>query len=327
MYFPNAIEDICYENDHIVNIEKELEEGFSKYYKKFIESENGNSINQEKFNELSSKFNIKSSNNKKKHEEVNLKIQKRIINEEIEKYEKDRDKYLEFLELEYLEEYEDDASDFKNVVLKNECPIIRHTIQNKKAKELDKYRYDFTVSNPNNLLEVITNIVTFAENYKNEKFSNKDFYNIKSVDDLELGILFGNEDYLAKGVIGAGIRSHFLYKLYPYIFPNRSRDAIWALWYLTDKKNFGCIEDSEFLMIKVKDSITQQNFFYPYDLFTYYSIKILQLIKNEFSKYNLSIPEEYVFVIVDSFLSFVANEHYEEINYLSRKELNYDSYL
>jgi hypothetical protein len=326
MYFPNAIEDICYKNDHIINVENKLKEGFLKYFIKFIETENGNTINQEKFNELSSKFNIKNSSNKKNYQNINPKILKRIINEEIEKYEKDRGKYLEFLNLEYLEEYIDDASDFKNTVLKNECPIIRHTIQNKKAKELDKYRYDFTISNPNNLLEVVSNIVTFAEDYKNKKFSHKDFYNISSINDLELDILFGNESYLAKGVIGAGIRSHFLYKLYPYIFPNRSRDAIWALWYLTDKEKFGCIEDSEFLMIKIEENTTQQNFFYPYDLFTYYSIKILQFIENEFSKCKISIPTEQCFVIVDSFLSFVANEHSDEINFLSRKELDYVSY-
>ncbi len=325
MYFPNVIEEVCYEKNHIQNVETKLKEGFTKYFKKFIETENGNSINQDKFQELSSKFNIVDSINKKNNQN-NSKILRRIIEEEIESYEKDREKYLEFLDSEYLEEYEDDASDFKNTVLKNECPIIRHTIQNKKAKELDKYRFEFSIANPNNLLEVVSNIVSFAESYKSDIFPNKDFYNISSVDDLELNTLIDEEDYIAYGVIGAGIRSHFLYKLYPYIFSNRSRDAIWALWYLTDKEKFGCIEDSEFLMIKVKENTTQQNFFYPYDLFTYYAIRILEFLENDLSKYNLSIPREHCFVIVDSFLSFVAKEHSEEIQFLSRKELDYVPY-
>lgn len=324
MYFPNAIEEFCYEKSHIENVEIKLKEGFNKYFKKFIETENGNSIDKEKFQELSSKFNIQES--KKKNLQNDYKILKRIIEEEIEIYEKDRKKYLEFLDLEYLEEYEDDPSDFKNTVLKNDCPIIRHTIQNKKAKELDKYRNDFSIANPATLLEVVTNIVNFAENYKDNIFPNKDFYNISVVDNLELGILFGDERYLARGVIGAGIRSHFLYKLYPYIFPNRSRDAVWALWYLTDKEKFGCTEDSEFLMIDTKKNITQQNYFYPYDLFTYYAIKILKFIENQLSKYNLEIPTEHCFIIVDGFLSFVAKEHSEEIRFLSQKELDYVSY-
>ena len=278
-------------------------------------------MNQEKFEVLSSKFNIKELSNKV-NVKNNSKVLTRIIDEEIENYEKDRNKYLEFLDLEYLEEYKNDASDFKNTVLKNECPIIRHTLQNKKAKELDKYRYEFSISNANNLLKVVFNIVDFAENYKQNIYQNKNFDNIQCVEDLELSTLIDEENYIAYGVIGAGIRSHFLYKLYPNIFPNRSRESIWALWYLTNKEKFECKEDSEFLMIKIKDNITQQNFFYPYDLFTYYSIKIFGFIREELLKYNVVMPIEYSFIIVDSFLSFVTNEHSSEIQFLSKKEFD-----
>lgn len=325
MYFPTPIEDVCYTKYHIHKVEKALQEGFIKYFNDFIKTEDGNGIDEEKFSELTSKFNVKSSSIMKKNPNTS-KIVKRIIDESIENYEKDREKYIEFLDKEYLDEYEDDASDFKNTVLKNECPIIRHTLQNKKAKELDKYRSDFSVANAYNLLEVTLNIVTFAEEYKNEKFFDKDFYNITSVEELEMGKLFGNETYMAKGVIGAGIRSHFLYKLYPHIFPNRSREAVWAFWYLTGKDTFGCSEDSEFLMIDIKKNITQQNYFYPYDLFTYYSIFILKLIKNELLKFDFELPVEYCFVLVDSFLSFVARKHVEEIQFLSKKEVDYVSY-
>src|SRR6476661_1370211 len=50
-------------------------------------------------------------------------------------------------------------------------------------------------------------------------------------------------------VIGGGIKSHFLYSRYPYAFPNRSQNALWALYFLTDKKEFGFDDGSEFLMI------------------------------------------------------------------------------
>lgn len=324
MYFPNPIEEVCYEEDHINSIEEILKKGFDKYFQKYIETENANSIDKEKFKQLASKFKIQDNN--KKQLDNTKKILQRIINDEIDSYEKDRDKYLEFLNSEYLEEYEDDPSDFKNTVLRNSCPVIRHTLQNKKAKELDKYRYEFSIASGNNLLNVVTNIVSFAEEYKNNIFPKKDFYNIDTVDDLELNTLIDEEDYIAYGVIGAGIRSHFLYKLYPHIFPNRSRDAIWSLWYLTDKENFGCKEDSEFLMIKIKDNTTQQNFFYPYDLFTYYSIHILKYLKKEFLRVSLEIPDEYCFVIVDSFLSFVATQHRDAIRDLSHKETDYVPY-
>ena len=48
--------------------------------------------------------------------------------------------------------------------------------------------------------------------------------------------------------------------------------------------------------------------------------------ENEFTKCKISIPTEQCFGIVDSFLSFVAYEHSDEINFLSPKEVDYVSY-
>jgi len=106
--------------------------------------------------------------------------------------------------------------------------------------------------------------------------------------------------------------------MYPNIFPNRSRDAIWSLWYLTSKKKFKCKEDSEFLMIDVKNSVTQQNYFYPYDLFGFYALKLYLLLKEEAIRENVEIPIGYRYVILDSFLSYVAQQHIDEITVLKQ---------
>lgn len=314
MYYPNSIEEICYEESHIEQIHTEIKANFHDYYHKFIETEAGNSIDDNQLQKLAKHFGNTPPEKKKKDKSIALK---NILNEGIDDFEKDRKKYLEILDLDKLDEYEDDPSFFKNTILKNQCPVIHATLQNKSAKELDKYRKEFKLADPTELLTVTYNITHFAKNYHENEYKPINYENIQSVQDLMLGDLL-DEDYIVYGVIGGGIKSHFLYKLYPNVFPNRSREAIWALWYLTNKKTFKCKEDSEFLMIDVKNSVTQQNYFYPYDLFSYYALKIYLLLKKEAEKEKVEIPIGYRYVILDSYLSFVAQQHHEEISTLKQ---------
>ena len=72
--------------------------------------------------------------------------------------------------------------------------------------------------------------------------------------------------------------------------------AVWALYYLSNKKKFSCKEDSQFIMINKKKFTTDHNFYYPYDLFCYYSLNIHRLIKNEVKGFNINIPVEYRYI-------------------------------
>lgn len=203
-------------------------------------------------------------------------------------------------------------------MLKNECPIIHSTIHNKRAKELDKYRYEFNISDPNDLLNVVSNLYNFAEEYYHETYDLETYDQINNYEELGYGIL-DTDDYTVYGVIGGGIKTHMLYKVYPAVFPNRSRDAIWALWYLTDKNTFGCKQDSEFLMIDINKFITQQNYFYPYELFAFYAHQIFQMLKEKADQNDVYLDPEYRYVFVDSFLGFVAKKHDEEISFLKQQ--------
>ena len=178
------------------------------------------------------------------------------------------------------------------------------------------YRYEFSIAAPDNLLSVVSNLSRFAKEYM-EEFYNEENYDepIYYYDDLELGDI-DTEDYTAYGVIGGGIKSHMLYKVQPSAFPNRSRNALWALWYLSGKKTFGCEMDSEFLMIDVDKSITQQNYFYPYELFSYYAFHIYALLKEKAEELGVYIDPGYRYVAVDRFLDFIAKEHDDEISFL-----------
>lgn len=307
------VENICYTAKHIKSVLCIIKETFEKdYFDIFLETCAGRIVSSSNFNKLKKTFGVISSG-----KNINQKFTdnyKSIIKSAIKDFESDREIYKEILDKEYLEEYEDDAAAFKSGVLKSKCPIIRKTLLNKRAKDLDSYRYNFNTADPNWLLKIVSNICDFAAEYK--KNYNSDIYeNIQSFEDLKMYPL-DTEDYTAYGVIGGGIKSHMLYKAYPEIFPNRSRDAIWALWYLSKKKTFDCETDSEFLMIDTKASITQQNYFYPYRLFAYYAFEVYKLLKNMAIKYGLEIDVNYRYVIVDSFLKFIADENSDEINFL-----------
>ncbi|MGV3267083.1 hypothetical protein [Cytobacillus pseudoceanisediminis] len=311
MYYPNNIEDRCYEEEHIERVLTEIKAHFHDYFDAFIQSAGGTSLSEQKIKMLAEKFG--SDGAVKTRRKNTAEVLKNIIAEGIEKFEKDRDAYVNFLDEEWLEEYEDNPAGFKSK-LRSACPIIRVTL-NSRAKELDKYRYEFGISNPNELLTVCQNLSSFANSYA-EECKDFDYDSIVSLSELEFEEL-DTEDYSVFGVIGGGIKSHFLYKLHPAYFPYRSKEAIWALWYLTDKKTFECEEGSQFLMINVEKSLTNQNYFYPYELYSFYAYNVYLLLKKEAEKNDVHIPADYRYVLVDQYFAFIAETHEEDIKFIS----------
>ncbi|MBT2757875.1 hypothetical protein J7E71_18480 [Mesobacillus foraminis] len=311
MYYPNNIEEKCYEEQHIERVLLEIKAHFHDYFDAFIQSAGGTTLSEQQINMIAEKFGSEGTVKTSKKNTAN--VLKSLIAEGIEKFEKDRKSYIDLLDEEWLEEYKDNPAGFKTK-LRSACPIIRVTL-NSKAKELDKYRYEFGISNPNELLAVCQNLSNFANSYA-EECEEFDYDSISKLNELEFEEL-DTEDYSVFGVIGGGIKSHFLYKLHPAFFPYRSKEAIWALWYLTDKKTFECEEGSQFLMINVEKSLTNQNYFYPYELFGFYAYQIYLLLKKEADKNNVHIPTEYRYVLVDQFFAFIAKKHEEDIKFTS----------
>ena len=320
MYYPNDIEEICYESEHIQKVLDEVNIHIPEYFQKYVETEGGNSVNDDAIVKLAGVFG--SSSKPKPKPKDAKKILERLLKEAIKHFESDRAIYQEILHPESLAEYKDDVGSFKNTILKNQIPIIRKTLQNKAAKELDKYRTAFAQAQPGHLFEVVENIITLAEEWKNDWYDAKQFEQIGSCDDMDYYNL-DEEGYTAFGVIGGGIKSHFIYKLHPEMYANRGREAVWALWYLSDKKKFGCKEDSEFLMINAEEGTTQQNYFYPYSLFAFYALSVFNKLKSLFGLQGISLPIDFRFVMVDNFLSFVARQHQDEINVLKQNSENY----
>lgn len=313
-----SIEAICYEQKHIEKVLETIKVTFPGYFNNFIMLEAGYGVSEQDIQKIAEKFGVQRTKSKK-NADVARKF-KNIIVEASEDFEKDREKYIAIFDRESLEEYEDDPQYFKSTVLKKECPIIHHTLFSP-AKELEKYKRDFNISHSNDLLAVVSNLCNFAEEYYNNFYDEDDYDQINCYGDLKVSDL-DTEDYTVYGVIGGGIKSHMLYKVYPSLFPNRSRDAIWALWYLSDKKSFDCKQDSEFLMIDVDKSITQQNYFFPYELFTFYAHQVYQMLKQKADENNVYLDPENRYVIVDAFLAFVAEQHEDEISFLRQQIKN-----
>lgn len=306
------VEDCYYDDEHTWAVAEAVEKNFEEYFERFVETDGGLLLSDSEFSELKKKFAFYTNNNSKDNNANNFKL---LIAEAYEEFEKDRQKYLNIFDDETLEEWEDDPATFKSKVLRQECPIIHSTLYNKRAKELDKYRYEFSKADPEKLLATITNLYDFANEYMSDYYDEEAYDIVNVYSDLGLEKL-DTEEYTVFGVIGGGIKSHLLYKFQPSAFPNRSRNAIWAFWYLTGKEKFDCEMDSEFIMIDVEKSTVQQNYFYPYELFSYYAHEVYLLLKEKAEEMGVYIDPRYKYVVVDRFLNYVAEEHSEEISLL-----------
>lgn len=241
----------------------------------------------------------------------------------ISNWEREKEAYRRLLDLESLEEYAYDPGAFKNS-LRKDCPIIRRCL-NSPMDEMKDYKKEFGMADGKRLLSVTANIAKFAENYMLSFDGNKHEQCVSSAD-LGLSLLL-QEEYTAFGVIGSGIKSHFLHNLHPMAFSNRGQNAIWALYYLTGNDDFGFRDGSEFLMVRVeqqKNSI-QQNYHYPYDLFAYYALRIFLLLKDACAEQDIILDSEYRYVYVDAFTDAIATKHQDEIQILKGKE-QYDYY-
>lgn len=306
------VEDLCYDYDHVESVLDKIRKNFDKNFDKFIETEAGLVPSADEFGELIENLHVSSLLQSAKKSNYTAKY-KSIIKEAIDDFEKDRKSYIDIFDEELLEEYEDAPANFKAKVLRDYCPIIRKVMRSK-TKEMGKYRHDFSIANPNELLEVIKRLCAFGTEYSNSFDSWEEYEQISDYEELGMGCM-DTEEYTVYKVIGGGIKSHIMYKVHPEFFANRSRGAIWALWYLTEKAAMDCSMDSEFIMINCEKNITQQNYFYPYELFSYYAFRIYKLLKAKAEGLDVYIDPEYRYVIVDKFLQFVADEHEEEINF------------
>ena len=295
------VEDISYESSHIDEVWDAIEEKIGEYFNRY-KIQRGLSSDDLDFSDLSSKgWTIAKSASKKSSLNINAII---------EDFEKDRKEYLEFLDMDSLEEFDYDPNGFKKE-LRNGIPKIRKTLKSKR-KELDKFKIDFKDASSSELLEVVKNIVKLANEIMVK--------NVKVIDNEALDdyVHFDEEPCRQQGVIGGNIRTLFIHKMDPSKFPYRSASALWALYFLSGCESFGCEEGSEFVIFDEAKGTATENYWYPYVLFVIYAYEIYNWISQK-----IEIPSKYKYVIVEDFLSFVANEHKKDIGVLGNSDFDY----
>jgi len=222
--------------------------------------------------------------------------------------------YQIFFDLERLDEDRDDPNAFKTNLSKRVSIISR--CLNSKAKEMERYQVEFHRKPGREMLDVTIAIMTFGKDY-HDSFSNSGHEAAITIDELGLGALL-EEKYTSYNVIGGGIKSNFLHTLYPNMFSYRSQNALWAMWYLTSKKDFSFTDGSEFLMIDTKKNTVQQNYHYPYDLFSFYALHIYKLLKQACKTHGVPLDDSYRYIYLDSFLNHIAEKEGKEIEELKK---------
>lgn len=312
-------EECCYDEEHIQEVLDATKVNFDKFFNSFIglNGDKKTQNNDDKLSELQAHFGIRASKPKTIAREV-IKVHfEERQKQAIEEYKSDKSAYEELLDEETLEEYEDNPNSFKTTALKKECPIIRKTL-NSSDRELKKFKESFANANSQELLNTITNLSEFGRDYAGN-YNESEYENIADFCGFHVDE-FTTEDLTYFGVIGSGIKSLMLYKLYPHMFPYRSQNAIWALWYLTDKETFGCREGSEFLMVDVEKTTTRQNYYYPYDLFCFYAFSIYKMFKKKAKEIGSVLDVSHRYVLVDDFFNYIVSLHEDEISLLRKQD-------
>lgn len=292
---------LIYDAEHITKILKLIEDNFNHHFKLII--------------------NNYRSNNSCKNDYDCIK---KLFAERIQEFEKVANNYQDVFNRKYLEFILNSDQTRINVRTQNfkteltrKCPVIKYPY-NSRVKELEDWRILFAKADPKEVFEIFKNLIDFADDYS-KNYDELEYEKYITADDFGFDEI-EEEDYTIAGVIGMGIKSASIYHLYPHIFPKRGKLDLFGMYFLTgqDKSFFDFpTKTSEFIMIN--DEATgqkgtyrvDQNYWYPYGLFTSYTMKIYRMIVEMCKEISVALDPHYRYVYVNTYLEKIC-EHYDE---------------
>jgi hypothetical protein len=300
--------DAIKEPRHVKKVWESIETGFTKYLKPMLSEDN---LGLDKLTSIGS---VKKSAKANASDLTKLMAK---FKKSIEGFQKDSERYRSFFDHESMEEFTSSPGSFKPALNKG-CPIIRQTLSSQ-AHELLDWHKRYNITKPRLLFDMFTNLIEFHSTYIKAtkpaafaKFDNPDAFKFDPIED--------DEECRITGVIGMGIKSAVLYHLTPILFPSRDRHSLLGFYILSDFDHFGVpTESSEFVMYdpekKLKDGTiySAHNYWYPYALFTLYSLRLYRELKKSFSKLNVELDDHYRFVYTRTFLHEVCGLESEKI--------------
>ena len=269
------LEDKVYEPEHIEQVLTEIESKFAFYFKSFAQQSLG-----------------------------------LVFDEQLEKWTREQEKYRDYLDPAALEEFDHDPNAFKNHTRKR-CPIISRCLR-APDEVMDAYRRSFCQISGRELLDTVRSISEFGRSYV-AAFDGQTHEHALTSSDLGLELL-NESEYGCIGVVGYGVQSSLLYGLYGRCFAHRSQDAVWSLFFLSGRKDFGLRDGSEFLMVHAKEGTCEQNYFYPAELFGFYALRLFLMLKRGCEAQGVRFHDLYRYVYLSRFCGHVADTHRKDIN-------------
>jgi hypothetical protein len=288
MIIGNELEEQVYSQSHIAEVLAEIGKQFPKYFETF----------------------------------KNKQPVQGLMDKAIQGYLKDRERYREYLSIPSLMDYEDDPNAFKRMT-RNKCVIIHGCLMSR-DDVMKKYKISFNNVAGRDLLNTVRNLAEFGLNYAAD--FNDDAHE-KAEIFAQLGLKGLEEDkYYCIGVVGYGIQSALLYGRYGHAFAYRAQDAVWSLYFLSNRLKFGLQDDSEFLMVHPRLGTCEQNYFYPPELFGFYSLKVYLMLKEACANIGVTLYPNYRYVYLSQFFSSVATDHRNDINTLKWSSDNVENH-
>jgi len=281
-----------------------------KYMKEILEN-NFNSLWMESFGILEEQNIMLGNMRVKKDNKKEIKK----LKEKIDRMEKEVNNYMNECHknfgTEMLNIIEADLSAFKNDIFGKELWTVNSALHDMSNPELDRYRDSFENATAKEIYEHVKYILEQAKNYVENIFIKVNLKAVQKIDDLKQDFLY-DDNMLLGGVIGLGIRSELLHRMYPGVFPIMTRRSLWGMYFLTN--------ENEFVVDETRDgkSRTSHQWEYDYTRFCFYSNFLTNLMSKYLEKYKIKMKSHLRYGYLNLMLVEYAKKHSDEINELYR---------
>lgn len=295
---------MTWEYNDLKDIKKKIEDNFPVYWKEVFGIVNSGEV------VMPNGIKVSRNNN----EEVK-KLKSTIAkwSADIDKY---QDEFAGHFDLELFDEESDDVYEFQEFkdVFATKLWTVRGALKTPDP-DLDLYKSKFQQTTGAQIFNTVREILLETDNYMRNTASKVNFKRVKTVTDLKLEFL-DEENMFLPGIIGLGIRSELLHRIYPSHFAIMTRRSGWAMYYLTD-------EFDEFVIDEEKDGKSRTSFYweYEYDRFSYLCNFICNLLEENLSKYNITLNQQKRFGYVNLFLNEIFQHHKEQADFLIKWKL------
>lgn len=180
--------------------------------------------------------------------------------------------------------------------------------------DMEIYRKNFMRTSAVDIFSIIRNILIKTNSYIDEYVPSIRYNSVKCPEQLKINYL-DEKGMLLTGVIGLGIRSELLHRLYPGNFAIMTRRSLWGMYFLSG-------ESSEFLTDEKsndgKRHRTSHNWEYEYDRFMFYNNFISKMLENKLKLYSIKMNQNLRFGYVNLFLNEIYKLYQDRIDILFR---------